>query len=354
MGESKMGKYNLEELYNQVKEAVATLDFEQIWEEFKPLKFALYDDQKCYFNGEYIEKTADFCANTAIEFQGETIAIWNVVEELKPSILASKIVHEMFHAFQMVQGWDCWARELEALYKYQYNAENLSIKLNENKLLLELLKEFNESKYHELMRLRKYRSEKFPYEFSYETKVEAIEGSATYVEWQALKQLDMDSADSFVEKMEKVMTQPEYFFPIRISSYNTGALLIYAMHCAEEYSFTAKERPVIVSLLKNIPSLQNMDDKIMIDAEVDKALKVFTEESKSIVEAALSRNEVALKGPLELDGLNIYDARCYNGYLTSRIGLRYKENGESKLFIGDSVIRMKDESTIDTVYKWVS
>ncbi|WP_092331544.1 hypothetical protein [Butyrivibrio sp. YAB3001] len=240
------------------------------------------------------------------------------------------------------------------MYKYQYNAENLSIKLNENVLLLELLKEFNEAKYHELMRLRKYRSEKFPYEFSYETKVEAIEGSATYVEWQALKQLDMDSADSFVEKMEKVMTQPEYFFPIRISSYNTGALLIYAMHCAEEYSFTAKERPVIVSLLKNIPSLQNMDDKIMIDAEVDKALKVFTEESKSIVEAALSHNEVALKGPLELDGLNIYDARCYNGYLTSRIGLRYKENGESKLFMGDYVIRMKDERTIDTVYKWVS
>ncbi len=46
MGESKMGKYNLEELYNQVKEAVATLDFEQIWEGFKPLNFALYDDQK--------------------------------------------------------------------------------------------------------------------------------------------------------------------------------------------------------------------------------------------------------------------------------------------------------------------
>lgn len=61
MGESKMGKYNLEELYNQVAEAIATLDFERIWEGFKPLKFALYDDEKCYFDGGYVEKTVDYC-----------------------------------------------------------------------------------------------------------------------------------------------------------------------------------------------------------------------------------------------------------------------------------------------------
>ena len=39
-----MGKYTLEELYNQVTEAIKSLDFEQIWEGFKPLKFALYDE----------------------------------------------------------------------------------------------------------------------------------------------------------------------------------------------------------------------------------------------------------------------------------------------------------------------
>ncbi len=34
-----MGKYTLEELYNQVTEAITSLDFEQIWEGFKPLEF---------------------------------------------------------------------------------------------------------------------------------------------------------------------------------------------------------------------------------------------------------------------------------------------------------------------------
>jgi len=349
-----MGKYNLEELYNQVAEAIATLDFEQIWEGFKPLKFALYDDEKCYFNGEYIKKTVDFCANTAIEFRGETIAIWNIVEKLEPTILTSKIVHEMFHAYQMMQGWNCWAKELEALYKYQYSAENLSIKLHENKLLLDILADYNETKYKELMSLRKYRSEAFPYEFSYETKVEEIEGTATYVEWQVLKQLDEKKAYEFTEKMKKVMLKPEYFFPIRISSYNTGALMIHAMSCADNYSFATSERPVIVSVLKKItPKMFGPDNKI-IDTDVENALSAFNKESKNIIESAITHNDVALAGPLELDSLNIYDARFYKGFLTSRIGLLYKENGETKMFNGDAVIRMKNENTIDTVYRWVS
>ena len=102
---------NLEELYNQISEAIAKIDFSKIWEGFEPLKFAVYNDDKCFFNGAFIEKTVDFCANTAIEYQGDIIAIWYVREELEIPVFASKIVHEMFHAFQEKRGWDCFANE---------------------------------------------------------------------------------------------------------------------------------------------------------------------------------------------------------------------------------------------------
>jgi hypothetical protein len=61
---------------------------------------------------------------------------------------------------------------------------------------------------------------------------------------------------------------------------------------------------------------------------------------------------VVLTGPLELVTVNIYNARCYNGYLTSTYFLMYLENGERKMIQGNFVIRMKDEKTIDTVYRW--
>ena len=92
----------LEDLYNQIKEIICALDFEAIWKGFRPYKFALYNDTECFFDGKYIEKTSDFCANTSITFQGEIIAIWKVEVELEIPIFVSKIVHEMFHAFVLI------------------------------------------------------------------------------------------------------------------------------------------------------------------------------------------------------------------------------------------------------------
>ena len=153
---------NLDELYSRVSETISSLDFGRIWPGFQPLKFALYDDEKCFYDGMYIEKSDDFCANTSISFQGEQIAIWKVVDDLPIPVLASKIVHEMFHGYQTVENWNCWADEMEALYRYQYNADNLSLKLRENELLLRILDHFDEASYQELLSHRKRRSEQPP------------------------------------------------------------------------------------------------------------------------------------------------------------------------------------------------
>ncbi len=187
--------FDLEDLYNKVAAAIVNVDFAKFWEGFKPLKFALYNETECFFDGRFIEKTPEFCANTAIEYRGKMIAIWNVQQEMPISVFASKIIHEMFHGFQKERGWDCWADEMEALYRYRYSEENLNVKLHENRLLLDMLEDFDADKYRELLACRKYRSERFPYEFSYECCGEEIEGSANYVEWQVLRQLDENEAE---------------------------------------------------------------------------------------------------------------------------------------------------------------
>ena len=40
---------NLDELYSRVSETISSLNFGRIWPGFRPLKFALYDDEKCFF-----------------------------------------------------------------------------------------------------------------------------------------------------------------------------------------------------------------------------------------------------------------------------------------------------------------
>lgn len=344
---------DLSSLYRQVAEAITRLDLNSIWPGFEPLKFALFDNEKCFFDGHYIEKTDAFCANTSIVYEGEQIAIWMVQQELDISVLTSKIVHEMFHGFQTLQGWDCWPNELEALLQYEYSAENLCLKLRENELMLELLVSFDSSCFSELLSLRKLRSEKFTYQFSYEMKTEEIEGTANYVEWQVLKQLDVGKAVELEEKMRAAMTEPKQLFPIRISCYYTGALMINALLGAGKYRFETAERPAILAVLKDVaPSMGDFPGKEDLILRTAQAVGEFNAETVSIIQAALQRDEVVLNGPLELKYVNIYDARFLDGYLTSTFFLMYSEKGDDKMIPGNFVIRMKDEKTINTVYRW--
>lgn len=344
---------NLEKLYNEINTAISQVDFNQLWEGFHPSKYALYTDDECFFDGRYVEKTTDFCANTVITYQGEVIAIWYVQEHLDTSVFASKIIHEMFHAFQEQQGWKCFPNEKEALFEYRYNAENLGLKLYENKLLLELLDGFSRETYEKLLASRKYRSEKFPYEFNYECGVEEIEGSANYVEWQVLRQLDAKKADELVADVRDFVVQPEFFFPIRIAGYYTGLLLINAMVQAGDFFYTADNRPVIAEVLEDMSTVAVADFASKDDMQaVSKRLDTYIEETKQIIQSAVAGNDEVATGPLELVCVNIGDARFYDGYLISRFFVLYMENDEKKLERGNFVVKMKDQHTIDTIFRW--
>ena len=343
---------SLESLYEQVGKTVSSLDFEKIWPGFKALKFALYDRESCFFDGRYVEKTDAFCANTSILYEGEQIAIWMVQEDLDISVLTSKLVHEMFHGFQRIRGWECWPDEMDALYSYRYDPENLSLKLRENEILLELKDHADEALLRELLASRRYRSEKFPYEYSYERKAEEIEGTANYVEWQVLRQLDPEKASALEEEMRAVMTKPESLFPIRISCYYTGALMISALLSAGLYDFDPAVRPAPLPLLKDTGSEDGFSGGERFLVAAADAAEAFCQKSEEIVQSALDRNEIVLQGPCELAFVNIYDARCFNGYLTSTYFVMYREGSEDRMLQGDFVIKMKDKKTIDKVYRW--
>lgn len=55
---------------------------------------------------------------------------------------------------------------------------------------------------------------------------------------------------------------------------------------------------------------------------------------------------------MELLALNIYDARCHKGYLTSTYFIMVREGEEEKMLPSNFVLKMRDEKTIETVYRW--
>lgn len=332
----------LEELYQQICDNIKKIKFNLIWEDFAPTKFALYNESECFFDGKYIEKTADFVANTSVFYKGEYIAIWNVIGTPNATEFTSKIVHEMFHAFQNANHWNICVNELDSLMHYRYDEENLSIKLQENRLLLDLYKSYDAEKDELLARYRKYRQEKFPYEFQYESSIEKLEGSANYVEWQALKQLDSSKADELFASMTEQLSDCDFYFPIRISNYYSGALF-YAVQFAEQATsvFEAKARGKDLS-----------DIPCMSDIAMKEAVLRYAEETESIVTKALGDNKVILAEPVELLGLNVYDARRCKQYITSTYFVMFLKNGKQEMLNGNFIIKMLDDKTIEKVYEW--
>lgn len=337
---------SLEELYNEVNFYLNKVDFKQIWDGFKPLKFALYNETECYFNGSYIEKTDVFLANTAIKFNDEIIAIWNVMDESSMTSLASKIAHEMFHAYQMSNNEIRFPNERDALYNYKYSDENLKIKLVENNLIVELNEEFNIDKYNLLLGLRKYRYNNFNYEFIYEAQIEQIEGCANFVELNVLKQLSNEEYNHKLKQMKELITKPENLFPIRIISYDIGALFLNILYKNNiEYHIDFTDTTIFEEVIKDVKERYISECKSIKDY-----IEKYHNESKDIIEKALTKNDVIFDGCEKLLGINIYDARCMDDYIISKFFVMYGKKETPTIKYGDFVIEMKGNNVVK-IYK---
>ena len=340
---------NLKTTYYKLKAIIDTLNFSSLWTGFRPLKFALYNDEECFFDGQFIPKTNAFMANTSIQYEGEYIAIWYLTQETDLDILASKIVHEMFHGYQMLHQESRFPNDLEALLTYEYSKENLSIKLTENHLIKQLLKDFDQGQYNKLLSLRHYRLLHFPFEYSYESAVEQIEGTATFVELNALLQIAPDKYQRKIKEMLANINQPSNFFPIRIISYSIGALILLLLKKHQLYSFEFfSNQTITISMLKGTPIYS---DALPIFPKMASLVDTYFSESALIIEEALSRDCCVLSGNYKLLGLNVYDAKYYKGYIISTHFLMYQDGESSAVLKGDFVIGLSPEKTIQKVYK---
>lgn len=340
---------NLEEIYYGIKKIIDTVDFSLLWDGFIPLRFAVYNGEKCFFDGKYIPKTDEFIANTAIMYNDEYIAIWNVIEEVDLEVLASKMIHEMFHAYQMQNNESRFPNEIDALVKYNYSDENFSVKLEENRLLSRLIGNFNEADFRRFLSLRKYRLLNFEYEYRYESAIEQIEGSANYVELNALKQISEEKYNHKISGMLSEICDPENFFPIRIVSYSIGALIFELLKknnllCFDSFSHES----VTTSFLKDA---LEYNGKLPFSLEIESIINDYNSATDKIIQQALLTNHCVLDGEYELIGVNVYDARYYNSYIVSTYFVMFICNGCESVLYGDFVIKLNSENKISKVYK---
>ncbi|MGD9964592.1 MAG: hypothetical protein AB7S96_04490 [Candidatus Izemoplasmatales bacterium] len=219
-------KREMLELYRNIEKLIERLDFNLIYPGFTRYNFALYNEKIVVFKDLVIPHDQRFTGNTAIIYEGEYIAIWQVETFfLHYHVLASKIVHEMFHAWQFSQGEKRFPNEFIGL-GYLYEKYNIALKYDETKMLLKAFEEEDKEALDKFVAYREKRRRDYVNELFYEEGIETIEGMAKFVELEALKQLDTEEYLKAYEALKKAIKNIRNYIPIRNISYEIGALIL--------------------------------------------------------------------------------------------------------------------------------
>ena len=126
--------------FNKVNTSLDRVNFGEIYPGFHKFDFALYNDERVWFDGYDIPRDNRFFGNTSIEYEGKPIAIWYVQEDIDTldlDLFTSNMVHEMFHAFQFEQNMFDTAPDDLKMLQYPDSTDNYLLKQRENVMLAE-------------------------------------------------------------------------------------------------------------------------------------------------------------------------------------------------------------------------
>ncbi len=310
--------------YDQIEKRLSRIDFPALIKGFSRFPFALYNDAQAYMDGTYFNRPGNFIANTAVQHNGAHTAIWMLSEETYDfDVLASKLAHEMLHAYQNASGETRWANEREAMMKYHCDAVNVSARLEEASCMQKCLAGDDPEAFSRLLSLRKARRERFPYEYDYEARIEQIEGTAHFVEMNALKQLNAEKAEKRWAQAFAELADPARYFPVRAVTYLSGAAFLA---CLRKYTrldtdaFT--DMPFSLAAIADARACSLPD----ADARAEEAMACWQKRFQDTVTRALEKGDTALeRDDCYLVMWNVYDGAWDGKYAVLTHFLGYIE-----------------------------
>lgn len=222
---------DLLQVYSKVNEILNALDFDELFDGFHKYRFALYNREEIALDGKVMPYQEEFRGNTAKEYEGEYIAIWDVgfdpVEDMER--LAYCLVHEMFHCHQFTNQEDGFPNDLDLL-NYPEDVENFVEKYNENRYLADAYVAGDMEQLRKFACIRVKRFKRYPASLLQEWKVEGLEGMAEYIGLKALERINPAKYQNTVrDYLGKLREESNLLFDVRRISYYVGAIYFLCM-----------------------------------------------------------------------------------------------------------------------------
>jgi len=331
--------------YKEIQAKLSELDFNLLYSGFHIFDFALYNKSEVILNDEIFPYTEDFIGNTTIRYSDKQIAIWDMkysVDDI--DIFTSKIIHEMFHAYQMENKESRFPNEFNGIF-YKYNHENMIWKTKESKLLVDAYDSGSEEKFKQFIASRKERSKKYPKEVNYENKVETVEGLARLMELNSLHQLNEKLEEQEIQITKDFLSKDENYLPIRKLSLFLGSFIVLTANKLGLNYEEKKELPV-VDWFKSGKFKESLLDKYIVKTSY---IDSYHQKNKQLVEDFLSQELIEIND-VNITGLDPMNTIKYNDYLLFNHFIRVKSKLEEKNYFGLSCMKLNNETKKHQLY----
>lgn len=342
----------MQDLWRKIQAKIDRIDFDALWRGFRPFPFAFYDDKSVVFSDRVLPWDVRFLGNTAIDWEGSPLAIWKIEspEPADEDVLASKLVHEMFHAFQKASGETRWADELNQGLRYRYHPDNLCLKFMEDFHLCGFLTSFSFETWQILLSVRNGRAQRFPEEVDYEARIETIEGMAEYIELRALRVLDEGKYQRSLQRIVETLNDPAQLFPIRSVCYHSGAVMCVLADrhgLAIRHEIGKEPRTIDRLLADGIPARIRPVKIQSVITELDR----FLAQRKETLDGFLRRAETDLEGNFPLVGMDPMNTFVQDDRIYFRNFIGYMDTDGPKVILGEGVGALDPDFHLRRIYR---
>ena len=248
----------MENIYKQLEQLLAKVDFAEIWTGFEPCEFAVFSQQTVLMRDGQIPWDERFMASTVITFEGRRLAIWYVetFDNLDLERTAAGLVHEMFHALQGDQGDRRGPDDFKFL-TYPADINNYELKYAENRHLAAAYTEQCPVHLAQFAALRRARHRLVGDVIKNEWLCETGEGLAEFAGLMALRQLSPQKCAEDVQRYLDWLQDPASIFELgmRRISYVVGSVLALTLgKLGVDFAHHLSDKRTLFELMPNNPS----------------------------------------------------------------------------------------------------
>ena len=289
-------------LYDDITERLKKVDFSEIWLGFHLFEFALYDSKRIVHSNCELPWNEKFVGNTAIQYEGNYIAIWKIEDDQNSKIdtdeLTANLVHEMFHAFQMTLGETRFPDDLLMLH-YPEEIHNRVEKYEENKEMAKALREENpvlkQQHVRNFCKYRQQREERLGTIIKQEFLIETGEGMAEYAGMTALRMLNYPKYKSRIEQYATYLESLDLRqLDLRLIDYYSGASFLLVMKelgCSIIHPIGNEEKSVFEVISDRWSGLKESDRSVGVIKSVEKEVCLEARLGENLIESDLTKQQ---------------------------------------------------------------